>query len=128
MKRVMLIAALAFFALSSQAGISVPVFAKCVVPSSIGIEVCADLIESSEGMVISNFSPALQVKGSIARDLCETFGSQILDYKVKIFKTKSCSYYATRGFFAGGMVSSCHDFGGLSRGTVFSKIKCFLKD
>lgn len=106
---------------------SIPAFATCVRPSSLDITVCADVIKSSEGLVIANISPSLEVKRSVAKDLCETFGDQIAEYKVKVSKAKSCSYYSTKGFFAGGMVSACNDFGGLSRGTVFSKIKCIIK-
>lgn len=108
---------------------SFSVFAKtCLTPSSLGIRVCADVIQSSEGLVISNTSPKIQVRASVTKDLCETFGDQISEYKTKTSKTKACEYFATKGFFAGGMVSACNDFGGLSRGTVYSKVKCVLKD
>jgi len=103
---------------------SISAFAECVKPSSLDITVCAEIVEYDNGLVITNITPNIQKTNKIAKDLCESFGDQLSEYKVKVTTKKSCSYYAVRGFYKGEMVSGCLDFGGLGSGKTFSKIKC----
>lgn len=106
---------------------SVSVFAARECTNTIGIRVCADITKVGENIAITNISPDIQKKTSVARELCAAAGDQFSDYKLDIVTKKSCNYYATKGFFAEGMVSACNDFGGISRGTVFAKIKCLKR-
>ena len=103
---------------------SVSTFAKCITPSSLDITVCAEVTTYDKGLVITNITPNIQESKKIAQDLCESFGDQLSEYKMEIVTKKSCSFYAVRGFYKGGMVSGCLDFGGLGSGKTFSKIKC----
>ena len=107
---------------------SFSVFAECARIASVNKTVCADVVVRGEEFVLSNFSLDIEKARSIGKEMCDTFGDGFSEYDAKITTKKSCKYFSTRGFFAGGMVSACNDFGGFSRGTVFSKIKCSLKN
>lgn len=106
---------------------SVSVFAGRNCTNVVGIEVCADITKVGDNIAITNISPDIQKKTSIARELCSAAGDPFSEYKIDIVTKKSCYFYSTKGFFANDMVEACNDFGGLSRGTVFSKIKCLKR-
>ncbi len=103
---------------------SFSVYAECA-NLSLGVKICADILEEDGNYIIKNIRPDIQPKKGLSKEICAAFGSEFEIYKIKKTFKRSDYYFPTRGFYAGeGMVSVG---GGFVNQKVYAKIKCLKK-